>query len=1450
MSNYLAFIHAGIEHGHTESSGAAVNDGVELAQQCLKQFGQLNTEHFPPRLLILLASPIYLEGRRATQLLEGVHSKFADEGYHDIPLIGSSVAAVFFSGSVYPQGTLLVCLASRLLEVEIASSPITGDMPLTPIKELLRQLDLDSEAGEDPNPFANRALFTFLPGNTSQGYLAADLHECLRERLWARVPIIGGVSSGYDGQRHLPAAQFVNRNVYKNSLVAARITSGTLVGMSSNAEFKSTEDIIRITDLAEDGVTVMGFDYKSIPTVISELREKHSGFMVLGKSTYNDDPFIEYLGNGDRKSVRLLRRAKKGDAFTVLMIEPEELAESVSSSIERSCKSIGLVNPVGCLGFRCSSYLANISDLGMSLRDEISVVEDKLGIPGNYVGGFVDGEAGRDSQGRSLLRSWSTAAVVFGDDLRPRTVVYKGFYEIAEFLSRHPSPTESSEQSVRALLQLLYNLGFPGVRLLLMLEDDSGRSLVVPDPSYTAGTLSPPDGGNLPFQVKLHGKDIIPEQPAALVVRTGEFRFVPYSGSRDPATSHYYAPLRNIRHETTAVLHIDLGKKVRLRMAEQQMLAHLGIIVGASLSRVFSAQENRIRAQLQEALKRYLSDATTEEGVQNYLSAAVKALGLRMGHIRRANLENWKLELYAGIGTYYEASLESRAAIDFGDVSPTTKAYDTGHNVVVNDALNNPNHLMMLDHYREAAPEGGRPFIATLGQVRSYANIYFESKQDNKGATGPDSKRLLPFKGTINLVSEQPWFFKHPQTRVLSKIAEHVEFLLDILERKRAEREAGENAIKARLDAEEARAEAEKAEEREEKARKQEERSNRRLRFSLDISPQLAQQNLDDFRGTLDKILSRYCEHTQAEVGSLYLWDDDRGLYVLRAAYRWKKGDWVDAAAYSKEDGWFGARLRGEPRHLPDLEEYYRVEGYNLPGKDDSRRGGMYSIPMFNQPLNDKFPIEVIGLPLRLGQDKEVGVIALYRRAKRSERSGFLKTVVDVINDVTDRGLIIRATYEVAGLIGALLERQDNRTERDEQERRKQISELLSNHIEQEFEGSDESFEELVCRSVAEEYRAAGADLYSVKAQQDGGGFKVLLKASCPPGPQISRPDPFRPDPHLYRALEEYSSKACGDGIKPDEIYVKRKSLMQEERNDPYKAEAEGLVERVCLPLVRGKELMEVLDLHWDITSRQTYEEETHFRKKYLWQLGEDLSMFGRLHKQTSKRIEAEKSQKMFMGKVGAVAQLAHTWKPRIAALLKEDSDSKQLEDPRQRELYTESVLAHLRAFRSEVDGLLSLTKETIVQPRPVPVLSLLGVEERPDDVCVIVSKRRDGREIKCDLKVPPDLKIRVTANLMRFAFENIIDNAIVAMQSEPDSSFEISAIPVGANRVRVRFVNYGNRIDAIRRDAINHNDFEKLEFSWGLIIAKCFALCHGGDMTIETPIEGGTASNFILPKA
>src|SRR5690349_6504153 len=107
MFNYVAFLHSGIER----AEGEPIEVGRALAQQCLKKLGDIdNQEQFPPKLLYLLISSNYLSSEngldesKARKLIGAIHQTFLEAGHSYVPLIGSSVGAVFFDNKIFSDG--------------------------------------------------------------------------------------------------------------------------------------------------------------------------------------------------------------------------------------------------------------------------------------------------------------------------------------------------------------------------------------------------------------------------------------------------------------------------------------------------------------------------------------------------------------------------------------------------------------------------------------------------------------------------------------------------------------------------------------------------------------------------------------------------------------------------------------------------------------------------------------------------------------------------------------------------------------------------------------------------------------------------------------------------------------------------------------------------------------------------------------------------------------------------------------------------------------------------------------------------------------------------------------------------------------------------------------------------------------------------------------------------
>src|SRR5262245_22087061 len=273
MFNYLAFLYGGCP----EVSDDAFADGLDLARQCLDQLSSVdNPEQFPPGLLILLASPAYLEIETAERLLAGTRQAFAEAGHHDVPLIGSSVAAVFFDRRVHERGALLVCLASRMMDVKVAVRSNARNETEQAVGDLLNRLELNfTGKGLDPNPLTNRLLLTFFPGfgplPAGNRYPAPELHKALRQKVNARVPIIGGGSSASDRER--PGLQFCNHDVHVDALVGAVVTTGFPFAASIGHGLSPKDGLLHVENLADDCRTILKFT-EGAPSNVLGLREQ------------------------------------------------------------------------------------------------------------------------------------------------------------------------------------------------------------------------------------------------------------------------------------------------------------------------------------------------------------------------------------------------------------------------------------------------------------------------------------------------------------------------------------------------------------------------------------------------------------------------------------------------------------------------------------------------------------------------------------------------------------------------------------------------------------------------------------------------------------------------------------------------------------------------------------------------------------------------------------------------------------------------------------------------------------------------------------------------------------------------------------------------------------------------------------------------------------------------
>lgn len=881
MHSYTAFIYGSIK----SPGGDAEADGKELARQCLENLaGAGDPEQFPPRLLILLVSPAYQDLGIAGRLLGGIRETFEVAGHGDIKLVGTSVAAVFFQHEIHDKGALLVCLASRLLEAKVGAGEDAGKDPKAAVRRLLRKLDL-SDHDKDLNPMSNRMLLTFFPDITWDGsratpYSSDELHKLLWNSTLCRIPIAGGVSSGYRRQEDgAKGIQFCGWNVYANALVAAQVDSGAPLGVSLCRGLEMVEDDRGLARLHVKRISEGG-------EFVDELEDRrgqpwhHNGhYLLLSEDSVERDFIIAQTHREAGGRFRIMDKVAVGDTLQVRQPRPEMLLDMAASIVEQANKRVHVAHPLACLSLICSAHLHNQREIGLDIQQAIVNIEETYK---TCVGGFVDGEAGVDFTGRSQFGNWSMVGIGFGDEMRDRTPLQQGFKALAAYSPRLTEKTKLPE-AIRESLNLIFETGFPGAMISFPLRDQGREYIVGMDAigerfgQVVRATRRPVDG-----------KDAL-----ANVIKSGQPRFITNTREEedcDPAEkavlfSQYIIPLRGPGDEIIAVLQIDLGETYDLSSSRKGVLDSLGAAIGSGLNRILNWEVVEVARKLDLAMKASLSAETLTEGLQSFIEAATAAFGADMGHIRMARQERQQLVLAAGVGDYFDAAKLCRSEIAFDEGSPTCEAYSSGAITIVNDAQNNHCHRELMSKHK------GTPLEVPLGKVHSYANTAFRGQ-------GADSI------GTINLVSRQTWFFTWQHQHSLEALGERVGFLAEHLEQKEKKAEA-----------------------------------TRRLDFLLNASPQLNRiRNFDDMPSVLREATERFREAANAHVASLYLLDERVGQFILRAESGWREGGWVNAARYRRGEGWVGRLNPGGPLHdyaLSAEEEHYARQMFGSEPADD-----------------------------------------------------------------------------------------------------------------------------------------------------------------------------------------------------------------------------------------------------------------------------------------------------------------------------------------------------------------------------------------------------------------------------------------------------------------------------------------------------------------------------------
>jgi signal transduction histidine kinase len=1156
MPSHLAFAC----HGIPSPSQDPRHDGSELAKGCIDKVKRdYDVTEFPPQLFILLVSPAFCRDAGALkELLAGVHDETAPLG-REVPLIGSSVAAVFYEDEIQgdkiqDHGALLVCLASRLLRARVAvrEGATSGD-PAVVTRDLLSELGVnmseerrasDEGPGQRPtagengptqmpgthsltdepsSPLSHWLLLAFLPGSGPIGPEARGLTQHIHDELWHqtnfRIRIVGGVSSINDPEHRKPVFQFAGRRVCRDAVTGALINSDVPTGQSLASGVDWERETFSVRAFSHGGRAIAEFT-SGMPDLVLPQKK-----LVLFKEQTGSSGRVVAMSlpahAGGWRRVDVLRQFDPESQLVMGRPSANKMLRTAKQGIERS-RGMRIWNPAGCFSIKCASHFRNRELLKLDIESGIRQVREEQLNGRPYVGGFFDGEIGTDESGKSIYANWCVATAIFGDELSDRGLKQRTYSSMRHHGAELSSTTDLNK-AIETSLQLIYDIGYPGAVISLLLPDDHKKQLVE----------------TMEKGFRFHkAKGLVPIELAkrAILLRI-EREHRPYfiSDSREDPYCYKLAVresgvisqciicLRDPEGASIGFLQIDLGDATYKTQPdfddseEASMLGWVGAFIAANLNRIFSWRENEIIRKLDDALRTSLSVAILEMGLQSFIREAAKAFDLEMGQIRLSNQEGTALDLVAGVGRYYDAAKVGRAGINLseeGDLAPVTAFNDPRNTpIVVNDAGDDPSHRKLVERY----PAKGYPEVAgALQTVRSYANVSF--RRLDEGQTGAEKGSVNENAvGTVSLMSTEGRFFKSYHPRVLKALADRVGLLVDHLTQKQNET------------------------------------------LLSKATPELSKiDNFHQIGQVLKKATSDFCLAVGADWGALYLREADFSLYVVRAEYRWESGDeWVDRAFYKSNECWIGNEVTRFPRYFPDLEREYDKPEYKTKYDRGAKR---YAREAFGQELSGAFAVEALALPFEVGGES-LGILTIYRRKcgpNASRSKGF---------STTDLGLLARAADPFAGLLKLVWSHQDTIWDNLGRDLRERLHEVVAPQ-----EGTD--FEVRVSRELLTLLKAARVDFYR-SSESSSPNWLIGYALNRTGGAHRTQTAP-PPDDAVDSCAEQ--KKLRREKIET----VKETELDEDERI------FKGVVTRATIPLISPTdELVGVLDVFWNADIKQ-----------------------------------------------------------------------------------------------------------------------------------------------------------------------------------------------------------------------------------------------------------------------
>jgi signal transduction histidine kinase len=1384
-----------IAHATLPKPGSDVRaDGRKLITHCLAQLdGQEDAADFPPKLLVLMATVPF---QPFDELLAGIHEvldarKRQDECRPEVRLIGGSVAGVIDGNQIHTEGVQLVCIASRLMDVQLGTACNVLDDQQRPasVKSLCEGLGLTAA---DSNVNGNRFLFCFLPGFRKEAggtrYKAAEIEAEIRTTTGSRFPMFGGVT-GDDFCREA-FWQFADRQVLTEDAVVALVDCDVRFGIGMSHGLDGTGDFVFARELTEDGQGVKLFERHigdqiaavTPEALLAEYGQEKLPILFGGVAPDTDvGRVVLYPRMNPDGSVSLNRPVIKNWPLEILRGNPDKLCGTVADAAQKANER-GLIDDfhlAAAFVFPCTAryqHAPDVNALTTVALDEYA--QHHPDVP--LIGALVFGEIGLGENGRSQLRNWNVSTMLLSDEIAPRSFKRRANEAIAEAARVMMNATDH-EEVIEAALEAVHRVGLPGAMfsnvygykfsfvILAHSAIGEGWTRIVPLTNRKEGDQDilieiarrAQDPTCLPWEFVRHARR--DERNDRKAVDVGKI------------VSYYVSALTDSARSVIGLLQVGLGdmsNRESLPDYIETFLTALSGHVSTALSQLIRKDEAELSDLIDRAVAASLTKTTVAEAAQTFVCTITQKPPLRgcMIHVRLARPDPESLTLVAGIGEYYElAKTTSRRQVrvrDKGENSPTVRAF-VNRNVKwwVNQTTTDDSSCRFLEQLGNSHPS----LQDVLRSEQSYVNLPIQRMNNSKPL------------GVIHIASKEPWFFSESLYRSLRKLGRRLYFVLTHVN-----------------DVEQVR------------------RRTAELEFLRKTTPPLQAQDLSS---ALQDHAKQIAEAAQAEVVSFFLWDSERGAFVLRGQHGWNK-DVIGDAHYLPDEGMTGTVAADhDPIHIPDLSIWKRERGQH-PGK--------YESEMFGSEVDKMAGFEVIAIPIEF--NGPLGILTLHNRHfANPQGTRFATTDLNLLHSVAD---------DIAAFVFATQAHQeaDNRARQEARLRTLQDSYFVP-------PATKEQRLRRTSQHVCANHRIEGCAIYLVDESQS-----CLIRGASHGFDEDSVPKTIAMTSTVGSVFENAERIVQGKSIPPEMNHV-------------------AVAFEAALPSRRLRSFL-VLPLEdFFVPGRKGVLVAANIRNRddseYPWFTKSDVAEIERVSRYVTRAIHnsnaAEKQlrdarelklqERQMAYNAVVLATLTHDLRNRIGAILSEirtitdqTTDSKAKERSERAEEICETLAKRVSQGLEAVGN------------SQLPDYEDVSLQEIVQSAIGRCEDKARKQLIEVELNSESDFMVRGAAFLLDEAFTNLIDNALNALDGRANKTLRVDIRHPESNaHVTVSIQDSGRGIPEadipMIRDGFYRSTDDARRAS-GFSLARYVFRQHGGEIEISSCHGKGTTVVVSLPRS